>query len=425
MKNDRIISVDILRGMTILLMVIVNNPGNWGAVYSPLLHARWHGCTPTDLVFPTFIFVLGIAIPLAMPGKNWNQETFIKIITRTLRIISLGLFLNFFSRISIFTDNQNLLLLVRVSITILVGYALLGNFNPKVKLFLAVSIFTVLLFLAYSGIESFKDVRLPGVLQRIGIVYLFASIIYLKTELNTQIGITIALLIGYWVLLTIVPVPGIGIGTPNYNEATNLSSWLDGLLLEGHMYGATKTWDPEGILSTLPAIATALIGLIIGKLILTNESKIEIIKKMAVVAFFLTATGLLWSLVFPLNKSLWTSSYVLYSAGIALFILTFLHYITEVKEAKKGFFFFLIWGVNPMIVFFLSGILPRALGMISFQNPENTDAKISVLSYAYHFWINPNFDNEKSASLMYALLYACLWSLLLWFFYKKKLFFKV
>jgi len=423
MKNDRIISVDILRGMTILLMIIVNNPGNWGAVYTPLLHAEWNGCTPTDLVFPTFIFVLGIAIPLAMPKKTWNQETFIKIITRTLRIISLGLFLNFFSKIFLFSDNQIVLLFVRLSITILVGYALLGNFNPKVKLLLAIAIFTVLLFLAYSGIESFKDVRLPGVLQRIGIVYLIATVIYLKTELDTQIGITITLLIGYWALLTIVPVPGIG--TPNYNEGTNLSSWLDSFLLEGHMYGATKTWDPEGILSTLPAIATALIGLIIGKLMLTNDSKIEIIKKMAAAALVLTATGLLWSFIFPLNKSLWTSSYVLYSAGIALFILTILHYITEVKGAKKGFFFFLIWGVNPMIVFFLSGILPRALGMISFQNPENADAKISVLSYAYQFWINPNFDNEKSASLTYALLYACLWSLLLWFFYKKKLFFKV
>lgn len=423
MKNDRIISVDILRGMTILLMIIVNNPGNWGAVYTPLLHAKWNGCTPTDLVFATFIFVLGIAIPLAMPKKTWNQETFIKIITRTLRIISLGLFLNFFSKIFIFSDNQILLLFVRLSITILLGYALLGNFNPKVKLLLAVSIFTILLFLAYSGIESFKDVRLPGVLQRIGIVYLFATVIYLKTELETQIGITIALLIGYWALLTIIPVPGIG--TPNYNEGTNLSAWLDNFLLEGHMYGATKTWDPEGILSTLPAIATAIIGLIIGKLILTNESKIEIIKKMAAAALVLTATGLLWSFVFPLNKSLWTSSYVLYSAGIALFILTILHYITEVKGAKKGSFFFLIWGVNPMIVFFLSGILPRALGMITFPNPENADAKISVLSYAYQFWINPNFDNEKSASLTYALLYACLWSLLLWFFYKKKLFFKV
>lgn len=423
MKNNRIISVDILRGMTILLMTIVNNPGDWGSVYTPLLHAKWHGCTPTDLVFPTFIFVLGIAIPLAMPTKTWNQETFIKIITRTLRIISLGLFLNFFSRISLFSDDPAILLPVRIIITVLVGYALLGNFKPKIKLFLAISIFTFLIFLAYSGIENYNDVRLPGVLQRIGIVYLFSSIIYLKTELNTQIGITIALLIGYWALLTIVPVPGIGI--PNYNEGTNLSSWLDSFFLEGHMYAATKTWDPEGILSTLPAIATALIGLIIGKLILTTESKIYLIKKMVLIAFVLTATGLLWSFIFPLNKSLWTSSYVLYSAGLALFILSFLHYITEVKEVKKGFLFFLIWGVNPMIVFFLSGIIPRALGMVTFQNPENSDAKISVLNYAYQFLICPNFQNEKSASLTYALLYVCLWSLVLYVFYKKKLFFKV
>jgi predicted acyltransferase len=423
MKNERIISVDILRGMTVLLMIIVNNPGNWGAIYAPLMHAKWHGCTPTDLVFPTFIFVLGIAIPLAMPKKKWNQEIFVKILTRSLRIICLGLFLNFFSRIYLFSDNQTLLLFIRLIITILVGYALLGNFNSNLKLFLVLSIFIIFLVLAYSGIENFTDVRLPGVLQRIGIVYLVASIIYLKTDLKAQIAITIILLLGYWALLSLVPIPGFG--TPNFNEGTNLSSWLDRFLLEGHVYTGTKTWDPEGVLSTLPAIATALIGLIIGKLLIDDEQKIERIKKMALIASGLTITGLLWSLVFPLNKSLWTSSYVLYSAGIALFILTILHYSTEVKGIRKGFFFFVLWGVNPMIVFFLSGILPRALSMISFQNPENADAKISILDYAYLLWLKPIFYNEKSASLMYTLLYACLWSLLLWIFYKKKLFFKV
>jgi predicted acyltransferase len=423
MLKERIISVDILRGMTVLLMIIVNNPGNWGTVYSPLLHAKWHGFTPTDLVFPTFIFVLGIAIPLAMPVKTWNKETFIKIVTRSLRIISLGLFLNFFSRITFDGIDPVLLLLLRIIITILVGYALLGNFKPKVKFLLAASIFIILLFLAYSGLDNFKDVRLPGVLQRIGIVYLIASIIYLIADLETQIGIAIALLVGYWALMTIIPVPGIG--TPNYSEGTNLASWLDGVLLEGHMYSATKTWDPEGILSTIPAVATAVIGILIGSLIHSKEPKRDICKAMLLIAAVLTSVGYLWSLVFPLNKALWTSSYVLYSAGLGLFVLTLIHYLTEVKAKKKMFSFFLIWGVNPMIVFFMSGIIPRALGMIKFQNPEQIDKQTTVLNYAYQFWITPLFNDEKAASLLYAIVYASLWSLLLWYFYAKKLFFKV
>ena len=340
MLKDRIISVDILRGMTVLLMVIVNNPGNWGTVYGPLLHAKWNGCTPTDLVFPTFILVLGIAIPLAMPIKKWNTATFVKIVTRSLRIICLGLFLNYFTSIHIYSDDQPILLLIRISMTIVVGYALLGNFNPKIKLYLAASIFTILLFLAYSGIKDFNDVRLPGVLQRIGIVYFFASIAYLKTSANTQMAIVVALLVGYWALLTIVPVPGIGLA--NYNERTNLSSWLDSILLKGHMYAVTKTWDPEGVLSTLPAIATALIGLIIGNIISSNEPKKIVLKKMVVIAFLLTGSGLLWSLIFPLDKELWTSSYTLYSAGIALFILIPLYYISEVKKVKNGFQYFLL-----------------------------------------------------------------------------------
>ena len=423
MLKERIISVDILRGMTVLLMIIVNNPGNWGAVYSPLLHAKWHGFTPTDLVFPTFIFVLGIAIPLAMPVKIWNKETFLKIVTRSLRIISLGLFLNFFSRITFDGIDPIVLLLLRIIITILVGYALLANFKPKVKFLLAASIFIILLFLAYSGLDNFKDVRLPGVLQRIGIVFLIASIIYLIADLETQIGIAIALLVGYWALMTIIPVPGIG--TPNYSEGTNLASWLDGFLLEGHMYSVTKTWDPEGILSTIPAVATAVIGILIGTLINSKEPKRAISKAMLLIATVLTSVGYLWSLVFPLNKALWTSSYVLYSAGLGLFVLTLIHYLTEVKAFKKVFLFFIIWGVNPMIVFFMSGIIPRALGMIKFQNPEQIGKQTTILNYAYQFWITPLFNDEKAASLLYAIVYASLWSLLLWYFYTKKLFFKV
>ncbi|MBC5842596.1 DUF5009 domain-containing protein [Flavobacterium sp. F-380] len=419
MKNERVIAVDVLRGMTVLLMIVVNNPGNWNTVYDPLLHAKWHGCTPTDLVFPTFIFVLGIAIPLALPDKKWDTDTFIKILTRSIRIICLGLFLNFFNKISILSDNEIFLLFIRLLITIIVGYVLLGNFKPQLKLALAMILLAIFLFLAYSNILSFNDVRLPGVLQRIGVVYFFASIIYLTTSIKQQITISICILIGYWALMTFIPVPLLG--AANYNEGTNLSSWLDNMILQGHMYTATKTWDPEGILTTLPALATALIGIITSALFLAKEKKYN----MLIWAGLLIGTGLLWSIYFPLNKALWTSSYVLYTSGIALLFLTIIHYLIEVKSLKKSFYFFLIWGCNPMIVFFLSGIIPRALGMITVVNPNKKSQNISVLQYCYQQGLVPYFTNEKNASLMYAAIFVVFWSTLLWFFAVKKIFIKV
>ena len=420
MKNERVIAVDVLRGMTVLLMIVVNNPGNWNAVYAPLLHAKWHGCTPTDLVFPTFIFVLGIAIPLALPNKIWNTATFIKIVTRSIRIICLGLFLNFFNKISILSDNEIILLFIRLLITIIVGYALLGNFRPQLKLTLAILLLTIFLFLAYSNSLNFNDVRLPGVLQRIGIVYFFASLIYLTTTFKQQITIVITILVGYWALMTFVPVPFVGLA--NYNEGTNIASWLDNMLLQGHMYPVTKTWDPEGILTTLPAIATALIGIITSALLLAKEKKIY---NMLIWAGLLIGAGLLWSFYFPLNKALWTSSYVLYTSGIALLILTIIHYLIEVKGLKKSFYFFLIWGVNPMIVFFLSGIIPRALGMITVVNPTIQSQNIGVLQYCYQQGLVPYFTYEKNASLTYAIIFVIFWSALLWFFAVKKIFIKV
>jgi predicted acyltransferase len=178
MQKERLISLDVLRGITILMMVIVNNPGSWSAVYSPLLHAEWNGCTPTDLVFPFFIFIVGIAIPLAIPNQVFNKKNLIKITIRSLRIICLGIFLNFFSTIYFLDLNGIPLLLFRLLLTILIGYALMGNYSEKWKMYVALFIFSGFIILAF-GIEGFSNVRLPGVLQRIGIVYFFSSFVYL------------------------------------------------------------------------------------------------------------------------------------------------------------------------------------------------------------------------------------------------------
>lgn len=423
MVKERLISLDVFRGLTILLMTIVNNPGDWGNVYPPLLHAEWHGCTPTDLVFPFFIFIMGVAVPLAMPDKFYDGTTFNKILVRSLRMLCLGIFFNFFGKIQLFGLEGILLLIGRLAITIAAGYALMGSFSSKIKNILAFSILFIYLFLAYSGIEAYSDVRLPGVLQRIAIVYFVVSLLYLKTSQKTQIITGIVLLLGYWAIMTLIPVPGIG--DANLDKGTNLASWLDGVLLKGHMYRRTVTWDPEGILSTFPSIVNGIIGLLIGQLLQLNFPKTKKAQKMAIAGAALIIGGLIWNIVFPINKSLWTSSYVLYTTGLATTFLAILCYIIDIADYKKGFKPFLIWGVNPMIVFFTSQIIPQALVMIEFQNPHKTEEKINLLNYLYSFWIAPFFSNPMTASLAGALVYVCIWTFILWIFYRNKLIFKV
>ena len=423
MTKERLTSLDVFRGFTILLMTIVNNPGSWDSIYPPLEHAEWNGCTPTDLVFPFFVFIMGTAIPFAMPVKHFDSGVFNKILVRSLRIFCLGLSLNYFSRIHLFDLEGIPLLLLRLVITFAVAYALLGNFTLKVKTYLVFGIFALLLFLAYSKLEAFEDVRIPGVLQRIGIVYFFASLLYLKTSLKTQLLVVASLLIGYWLIMAFIPVPGFG--PANFEKGTNLAAWLDNTVLNGHLWSFSKTWDPEGILSTLPAIGTGIIGMYIGQLLNLPVAKTEIIKKLAISGIVLLILGLIWNTFFPINKSLWTSSYVLYTAGIATICLTLLYYIIDVAHYKKWTKLFLIWGVNPMIVFYFSGIIPRVLSSIKVQNPEIGGEEIGLQTLIYKFKIAPCFENPLNASLAYALSCAVFWSFILWILYKRKLIFKV
>lgn len=423
MVKERLISLDVFRGLTILLMTIVNNPGDWGHVFPPLLHAEWNGCTLTDLVFPFFVFIMGVAVPLAMPDKKYDGTTFNKILVRSLRMLCLGIFFNYFGKIQLFGLEGIPLLIGRLMITIGVGYALMGNFSSKLKNIFAFSILLIYLFLAYSGIEAYQDVRLPGVLQRIAVVYFVVSLLYLKTSQKTQIITGALLLLGYWAAMTLIPVPGIG--EANLDKGTNLASWLDGILLKGHMYRGTVTWDPEGILSTIPSIVNGIIGLLIGQLLQLKIAKTGIAKKMILAGIALIIAGLLWNIVFPINKSIWTSSYVLYTTGLATTVLSILYYIIDIAAYKKGFKLFLIWGVNPMIVFFASQIIPQALVMIQFENPHKTGEQINLLSYLYGYGIAPFFSNPMMASFAGALVYVAIWTFILWIFYKNKLIFKV
>lgn len=402
-----------------MLMTIVNNPGDWGNVYAPLLHAEWHGATPTDMVFPFFVFIMGTAMPFSTnENSGIDGSNFLKILTRSLRIFNLGLFLNFFSKIKIGELEGTSLVLIKLIISILVAYVLLGNFKPKVKLYSAIGLFLLMIGLCFSGIETYASVRIPGVLQRIGIVYFFVALIFLGLDFRKQILAGATLLLGYWAAMALIPIPGQTTG--NYEIGTNLAAWLDNYLLPGHLWATSKTWDPEGILSTFPAIVTALLGIWTGKLLQNKGS--ESFKWLLGLGTGLVVVSLVWSLAFPINKALWTSSYVLFAGGCAMIVLAIVEVIFKNGKPKRLFKFLIMWGVNPMIVFYGSGIIPRALNAVKIPNEEES---LSLLDYFYEKGLVPIFANPMNSSLAYAISYVAFWSVILYFLDRRKLVFKV
>lgn len=422
--KPRLISLDVLRGLTIILMTIVNNPGDWGHVYSPLLHAEWHGCTLTDLVFPTFLFIVGVSVVLATPSKNLTIHSLQKIITRTLRIFCLGLFLSFFSKINAFGLEGLPLLGLRLVITAIVVVALFRDYDRKLQFYVAVIVFLTMMILAFGGFTDYETVRIPGVLQRIAVVYFIVSLLYLKTTWKTQAIIGVVVLLAYWAFMTLIPVPGIG--APNFEKGTNLAAWLDHYLLPGHLWATSKTWDPEGILSTLPAIGTGIAGLLVGTLLTNSFSKDKKALYLFIAALSAIVAGQLWNIVFPINKALWTSSYVLYAAGLSSLCLVVLYYVIDVLGISGWTKFFVIFGVNPMVVFFFSGIIPRVLSSIKVAYPNNpAHEPIGLQAYFYEFQLSPLFSNPINASLAYALIYLTLWFVVLYILYRNKLVFKV
>jgi predicted acyltransferase len=402
-----------------MLMTIVNNPGDWGNVYAPLLHAEWHGATPTDMVFPFFVFIMGTAMPFSTnENSGIGSANFVKILTRSLRIFNLGLFLNFFSKIKIGDLEGTPLVFIKLIISILVAYVLLGNFKPKVKLYSAIGLFLLMIGLCFSGIETYASVRIPGVLQRIGIVYFFAALIFLGLDFRKQILAGAILLLGYWAAMALISIPGQTTG--NYEIGTNLAAWLDNYLLPGHLWATSKTWDPEGILSTFPAIVTALLGIWTGKLLQNKGS--DSFKWLIGLGFALIVAGKVWGMVFPINKALWTSSYVLFAGGCAMVVLAAVEVIFKSGKPEGLVKFLIMWGVNPMIVFYGSGIIPRALNAIKIPSGEES---LALLEYFYEKTLEPIFTNPMNSSLAYAISYVAFWSVILYFLDRRKLVFKV
>jgi predicted acyltransferase len=405
MENKRLLSIDIFRGLTVILMTIVNNPGDWGHIYAPLEHAEWHGYTLTDLVFPSFLFIVGISTVLSKP----SEDQLLKSCKRAFRIFLLGLSLSFFSKIKV----GDYTLVARLLAMALATVAFLGDYPLRRQFWVAVAAFVLLIGLCFSGMEDFEHVRIPGVLQRIAVVYLLVSLLHAYTSLRVQIGVFIASLAGYWALMHFVEVPGIGAANLEVNR--NLAAWLDNYLLEGHLWATSKTWDPEGILTTLPAVATGLAGLFAGRY-LQSSPKASVLAAAGAIAL---AAGTVWGWYFPINKALWTSSYVLVAAGWDLLLLAVLQAtVLSGTMADRYWKPVLIFGMNPMLVFFFSGIIPRVLGMIKIGEEGLT-------SWIYSQGIEPLFADKMNASLAGALIYVGIWAVILFFFDARKRYYKV
>lgn len=376
-KPVRLLSLDFFRGATVAAMILVNNPGDWGHIYAPLEHAEWNGCTPTDLIFPFFLFIVGVSIAYAMGGKKADPsshgKTLFKALKRALILFGLGLFLSLF---------------------------------PKV--------FT-------APVEAFQQVRIPGVLQRIAVVFFISAIIFLKNTEKNIFKILLAILAVYWALMTFIPVPGVGYA--NLEKETNLGAWLDrSILTEAHLWKSAKTWDPEGILSTLPAIATGLFGILVG--VYLKRKDVDAATKIS--WLFCTgcaavALGLLWDLQFPINKSLWTSSFVLYTGGLATMILSLCYWIIDVQQYNRFTKPFVVYGVNAITVFFLSGLIPRIFRMITVKGSDGSDMHLQS-------WLYSGFAASFSpinASLAWAISFILFWLVILWVMYNKKIIIKV
>jgi predicted acyltransferase len=392
-------------------MTIVNNPGDWEHIYAPLEHAEWHGYTLTDLVFPSFLFIVGISTVLAKP----SEDQLLKICKRALRIFLLGLSLSFFSKI----HAGDFTLVVRLIAMAAATVAFLGDYDLRRQFWVAVIAFVLLIGLCFSGLADFENVRIPGVLQRIAVVYLLLSLLHAYTSLRFQIAVFFASLVGYWALMNFVDVPGVGLANLEANK--NLAAWVDNYLLEGHLWASSKTWDPEGILSTLPAVATGLAGLFAGRYLHNSPegSSPKGVSPKASVLFAAGAialvAGTIWGWYFPINKALWTSSYVLVAAGWDLLLLAVLQATIRSDRYWKPV---LIFGMNPMVVFFFSGLIPRVLGMVKIGDQGLT-------SWIYSQGIEPLFADKINASLAGALIYVLIWAGILSFFDWQKRYYKV
>jgi predicted acyltransferase len=393
-SSQRLISLDALRGYTIALMVIVNDPGSWSHVYPPLLHAEWHGITLTDLVFPFFLFIVGVSIALAytkrLAAGADRKDLYKKIVSRAVKIMLLGWFLWLWPTFSL------------------------------------------------------DGMRYVGVLPRISIVFFVCALLFLNTNWKQQVWIASLILVGYWLVMALVPVPiddvirnalatgqvdysggsldigpireiGSGFIAANYEPGVNITAWLDRLLVPGRFWQVT--WDPEGLMSTFPAIATGIIGMLVGKLILTIQEPYRKLSWLFFAGFAMYLLGGAWGWVMPPNKNLWTSSYTLWTAGIGTMGLAACILIVDILGYTRGTKLGRVYGANAIASYVLAGMLT-----LVFYGPIFWGVSLSGL------WMDGLTAigvSPKLASLGYAVLYMLIIYIPAYVLYRKRIFIKV
>lgn len=366
----RLMSLDLFRGATIAAMILVNNPGEGGSSYWPLRHAEWNGWTPTDLIFPFFLFIVGVAMAFSFSSRLRRGETQRELVRhvfwRGVVLFALGLFLNGFPN--------------------------------------------------HYYLSSW---RVYGVLQRIAVCYVISAILALWLKPRGWIAVTFAGLVGYWILMRYVPVPGFGVPShqiPLLDPNRNLVAWLDRKLLAGHLYEGTR--DPEGIISTIPAIATCLLGLLTGDWLRSAHSAQKKAADMILFGVLGIVAGEILNLWFPINKNLWTSSYVLFSAGVALICLALCYWVLDIEQWRGRWTkFFLVFGINPVAAYVFAEMISHILD--SFHSGAGDWQEFLYLRLFEPLTSPPN------ASLLYALAFVLLCWGAMYMLYRKGIFLKI
>lgn len=394
--KQRFYSLDVFRGATVALMILVNNPGNWSYIYAPLEHAPWHGCTPTDLVFPFFLFAVGNALAFVMPRlEAAGDAAFLKkVFTRTLLIFGIGLFLNWFP-------------FIKWSANHLVFKHWVDPIDP-----------------AHPGAEA-TGIRILGVLQRIALAYCFASLIIYYGKVRGAFVIGSIILLAYWVLCALLGTPGDPYSLQGY-FGTKVDKAVLGV---AHMYkGEGVAFDPEGLASTLPAIVQVIFGFMVGEYISRKGKTYEMLSGLFTIGCVLIFTGFCWDMIFPINKKIWSSSYVIYTTGLGILVLSVFIYLIEFRGRGGAWSrFFDVFGKNALFIFIISGILPRVYGL--FHIADGVDAKGSVVYKGLKEWMYDHIFSPAfglmNGSLFYAVFNILLfWGLCYWLD-KRKIYIKV
>lgn len=370
-KSKRLISLDVFRGATIAFMITVNNPGSWGHIYASLGHAKWFGCTPTDLVFPFFLFIVGVAMwfSFAKFDHKLTLEAGKKILKRTFLIFLIGLVLNMLRPVDSF-------------------------------------------------VEIFTKLRIVGVLQRIALCYGIASVLVLTLEKKKVAWIAGIMLVFYWLLLA--ATGGFEIGD---TLARRFDLWIMGSNHVYHGYG--MPFDPEGLLSTIPAIVTVILGYFTGSMIKSEPDQKKVVKQLIGRGVVFALGGLLWGLFFPIGKPIWTSSYVLYSGGLAMIVLGIAILFIDVLGYKAWTKPFIVFGANPLFIFVLSGLVAKTLVFLARWH-DATGNLVTLKTWLYtSIFIPLAGGSQIDGSLLFALTLIAMYWLIADILYKKKIFIKI